>query len=254
MEVCGMAVRARATAGIVAFAMACALAGCSGSNDSPVGPGQTGGSNTPGGTVTPTGGSCRTLATASTGTTITGTVTSQTTTNCSFHSDTNQIVCTIQASDTTGASSTTTQTSTYPSRASLVDEITVIPPLQHVLSVVSSATGTSGSSSSTLNYTYDGQGRLTATDLVELGYVTTFTSWDASGRPLAGSAGSNTVTYSYDDAQRSMTSVNTASGLQPLTCVLRYDTNGNPTSQTCSSGGDSVTTTYVTTATTQVCK
>jgi YD repeat-containing protein len=185
---------------------------------------------------------------------VAGTATSHTTTTCAFHADTNQVICTIDATDSTGASSTTTQTSTYPSRAALVDEVSVIPPLSHVLSVVSSSITSSGSSSSsTLNYTYDDQGRLTGTDLVDLGYVTTYTSWDANGRPLTGSAGGNTVAYSFDDAQRTQTTVATSNG-QALTCVLSYDVNGNPTSQTCSAGGEAVTTTYTTTATTQVCK
>ncbi len=245
-----MDVRASVRVGIVALAMVCALAGCSGSDDSPVGPGQTGGSSTPGGTVTPTGGNCRTLATASTGTTTTtaSAFTSTSTTNCSFNANTNQVVCAIQYSDSTGASSTTTQTSTYASRAALVDEVAVIPPLTHALSVA-----TTGGSSQTMTFSYDGQGRLTGSTLP--GATTTYTAWDAAGRPTAGTSvlATNTNTLAISYSSSAQTTQSTSNG-QTTTCVLTYDANGNPTAQSCAAGNTVTTTVYTTTATTQVCK
>jgi hypothetical protein len=71
------------------------------------------------------------------------------TVNCTFNATTNAYSCSHVYSDTLGFMSTTTTVVGYNSRADLVDEVRVIPPLSLSLEAVTTGTGTQGPINST---------------------------------------------------------------------------------------------------------
>lgn len=197
------------------------------------------------------GPTCRTVPTTQTQTMGSGAFKAQASTKCAFDAGTNSFACTIQYSDSTGANTTTVQTFAYASKAVFVDEIAVVPPLQRASSVT--VTGT-GRAPETTTYEYNGH-RLTKETLP--GAVTTYTAWDNSGRPTAGSSvlatNTNTLSIAYDDARRTRTTTSTTNGLATV-CTITYDVNGNPIAQTCSGGGVVSGGTSTITATERICK
>jgi YD repeat-containing protein len=181
-----------------------------------------------------------------------------TTGTCTFTQAALQFNCMLRYSDTTGFSSTNTSISTYASIADIVDEVSVVPPLKRLISVSGTVVSGGSSTSSSGTYTYDSQKRITRE--VTTGSTTTYSAWDSAGRPTAASTiGSNgqttTLTMSYNDTARTLTTSNTQSGIT-TSCNQVYDTNGNQISYVCTSSlpaaGTNGTTTV--TGTAQVCK
>jgi YD repeat-containing protein len=157
-----------------------------------------------------------------------------------------------------GVSHTTSTATTFRSVADFVDEVRVVPPLTKSLAATSTTARGRAPSTGSETHAYDAQGRLvrsvgrSATGATS---TTTFTAWDAAGRPTlardAGAGFDNIRRISYDDAARTRTTV-VGNGL--VTTVETFDANGNPTSQT-AAGGPSRSTTVIAIASTQrVCK
>ena len=228
---------------------------------SPTGPSNSGGGSSDGGT---SGGgttaSCRTAATStrSVQTFVTGVVVT-TDSSCTFNAGTNEVGCQMTFMDSVGGPGTGTQTTRFASRSDLVDEVAVVPPVSRALGTTTVTSAAGLSLTTTATHTYDGQRRLMSTQVVttpipvigSLTTTTTFSSWDASGRPTAGAAtgaGGSTVTISYDNTNRTVTQ-NTG----PNTCTHTYDQNGVILREVCT--GTTASTTVVTVnSTQQVCK
>jgi YD repeat-containing protein len=171
-----------------------------------------------------------------------------TTGTCTFSAAALEVACTTRYSDTLGTSTTSSSIATYTSLEDMVEEVSVIPPLKRLVSVTGN---TPGQSRGTTSYRYDAQKRI----VEERGTATTtiYTAWDRAGRPLAatttGGRGRPTVlAMSYNDAARTMTTVNTQAGVS-TSCVQTYDTNGNQISYRCTSSAAGGTTRGTTTIT-----
>jgi hypothetical protein len=172
-----------------------------------------------------------------------------------------------------GASCTATNSSTaaYASVADFVDENK--PPGRRLVRTITgsgsvtgppsscgSAPGTSAPTTTTLNY--DAQGRL----LSDGGY--TYSAWDSFGRPTMGTApppqgytcGSGSVSISYNDAARTMTSSlrfdSCVTGPRTITTIVEFDSDViEVRSRTTTAGSAASTTATITPlATAQVCK
>jgi YD repeat-containing protein len=223
-----------------------------GGGGSPNSPSGGGGGSTP-------APSCRTAAGIShavqtftqTGVTVT------TDTTCAHNTGTNDIVCNSNFVDSQGGPGTLTQTSRFASRADIVDEVAVNPPLARSLGTTTVTTAGGFSLTATATNSYDSQRRLTSvavvTSPVPLSTTFTYSAWDASGRPTAGtfaiSPGPNgSVSIAYDNANRTVTRND---GLN--TCIQTYDPNGNIQRETCTGTSPSTTTVSVQ-STLQICK
>jgi YD repeat-containing protein len=122
---------------------------------------------------------------------------------------------------------------------------------------ISSAVGTV---TTTATWTYDAQNRITQRHESNLGTITMFTAWDASGRPTAAHlvGAPDTLAFVYDDSARSQTATTNSpsSGVQSV-ATLVFDVNGNPVSSrltaTTPLGQFATDVTYSTTGTRQVC-
>ena len=170
-----------------------------------------------------------------------------------------EVGCQLTFVDSAGGPGTGTQTTRFASRSDLVDEVAVVPPVSRALGTTTVTSAAGGSLTTTATHTYDGQRRLMSTQVVtapipvigSLTTITTYSSWDASGRPTAGTAtgpGGSTVTISYDNTNRTVTQ-NTG----PNTCTQTYDQNGIIIREGCT--GTTASTTVVTVnSTQQVCK
>jgi YD repeat-containing protein len=236
------------------FAVACGAIACSGGGGS-------GSPNSPsGGGGSTSAPSCRTFAGIShavqtftqTGVTVT------TDTTCSHNTGTNDVTCNSTFVDSQGGPpGTLTQTSRFASRADIVDEVSVIPPLSRSLGTTTVTTVSGFSLTTTATNSYDSQRRLTSTAIVTspvpLSTTFTYSAWDTSGRPTAGTVAispgpSGSVSITYNNADRTVTRND---GLN--TCTQRYDPNGNIQGETCT--GTSPSTTNVTVqSTVQICK
>lgn len=208
----------------------------------------TGGSGNAGGAAS---SSCRTGPATYRIVTTAASVTSTINGSCTFNQATVEGTCTNQYSDSTGQSFTSTSTTRNSSRGEVVDEVSVIPPLN-----LSSSTTTTLSNpgqapiTSTATRTFSGRRILTQTSSgTGVTTVTTYTAWDSSERPTAATivtAGvSSQQTISYDNAARTQTM--TQGG---VTCTQAFDANGNPTVGTCP--GSTATFTMLTTQ--QICR
>ena len=241
----------------LAVAAACTgVTACKGGGGSPNSPSGSGGG---GSTSSP---SCRTAAGISHSVqtfTATGqTVTSDTT--CAHNTATNDVVCNSTVVDSVGGSGTLTQTSRFSSRADIVDEVAVNPPLARSLGTTTVTVLGGVSLTTTATNTYDSQQRLTSTQTVTpipvVGQITTtmtFNAWDTSGRPTGGSitlspGGTNPISYTYDATNRTATR-----NLGLNTCTVTYDPNGNITREVCT-GTQPSTTTVTINSTQQICK
>jgi YD repeat-containing protein len=192
-------------------------------------------------TTTPTTGACRTYPTNQISVTNPlGTTTSET---CQFSTASNQLACTLTLS-ACGAVSFTAQ---YASRSDFVDEVSVIPPKMLPRSQLTAPNACGMSNGA---YTYDAQNRLMTYTIN--GVTRIYSAWDGSGRPTSGViVGGATETYTYNDAERTTTLVQTTVG-QVTTTVYRYDGLGNLISAIVN-GGELVTTNIVQSVA-QVCK
>lgn len=164
-------------------------------------------------------------------------------------------------------SQTLSSVATYQSVSDFVDEgralgRTLVRTVRNTTSSVGGPACGPTTTSGTITYNYDAQGRLISDGNV------TYTAWDSSGRPTTGTAppvsGATcsplTVNISYNDAARSMTVINEFTscvlGRQVATSVLTYDSDAiQLTSRTTVAGSNAATTQTLTTlATAQVCK
>ena len=118
-------------------------------------------------------------------------------------------------------------TDKYNSVADFIDEIRVVPPVARI-QTQSRRYASGPAPNSEVTYEYDAARRQTrlSTNMAGNLLLTTYSAWDASGRPTAATVSSRASTinlqYRYDDAARTMTTTNPA-GSQTET----YDTDGN---------------------------
>jgi len=231
-----------------AAAIACSGGGGSGSPNSPSGGG--------GSTSAP---SCRTFAgiTHAVQTFTQTGVTVTTDTTCSHNTGTNDVICNSTFVDSQGGPGTLTQTSRFASRADIVDEVSVIPPLSRSLGTTTVTTIGGFALTATATNSYDSQRRLTSvaivTSPVPLSTTFTYSAWEASGRPTAGTVAispgpSGSVSITYNNPDRTVTRND---GLN--TCIQRSDLNGNIQGETCT-GTSPSTTTVTVQSTLQICK
>jgi YD repeat-containing protein len=146
----------------------------------------------------------------------------------------------------------TTTVHTYSSNADFVDEVRVIPVLTLTAGTTTTSSAACGSSVSTVTYSYDSQHRLT--QVTSGTSAITYTAWDSSGRPTAGSFTGTTITNVYNDTLRTSTQSQLSGGVTSVTTTT-FDLNGNP-QQVVNTVASvlALTTTSTTTATGQVCK
>ena len=145
-----------------------------------------------------------------------------------------------------------TGVATYNTVADFVDEIRVVPPVFLAVGTTSQNSGQCGTGAGgSLTYHYDASRRLTGWTATP-GTTTTFTAWDAQGRPTTGPTGTGgTISNVYDDGARTNTQTQNPGN---TVSTLTYDTNGNETKQVVVSGGVTATTTFDITSTATVCK
>lgn len=213
---------------LTVFAVAIVMVACGGGGGggSPTGPG----SPPPGGSGGGGNQSCRQLP-SSYVTTGDG---YNTTATCSFDAASVRITCTEQYSDSSG-NSTFVAVSTWPARGDVVDEISVLPPVRRATTTTVTQTA-GGNFTQAINYSYDGQKRLVRED--ETGRdgssTTTYTAWDAAGRPTAGTrvapSGTITLSLTHDEGARS-TTITPSPGAGP--CTYTHNENGVVTRIVC---------------------
>ena len=132
---------------------------------------------------------CRTVATASTTKTTSPGFTSETSTTCRYDKATNKSTCTNKYKDSFKTGTTTISVTTYAKLDDVIDETKVNPPRRRSLRTDTTAEGSKGKSTTSLVNTYDGQNRLVqevGTSTPGTTVTTTYTRWDAAGRPTAG--------------------------------------------------------------------
>lgn len=242
--------------------MCVALAFCGGSSPTAPSASQSGGGSGPGTGSAPTGGgggtasptACRTGVATYRIVTTSSAVTSTVNGSCTFNPTAVEGTCTNQYSDSTGQNFTSVSTTRNATRGDVVDEVSVIPPLNLSVSTVTTLPiAGQGTTTLTATRTFSGRRLLTNTSVSQpsLGppSVTTYLAWDAADRPTAGTVvtGGQSVpqSFTYDNATRTQTS--TSAG---ATCTQTFDQNGNPAVGTCS--GATATTTVL--ATQQICR
>jgi hypothetical protein len=196
---------------------------------------------------------CRTFATNITQVVTAGSTQTNVTGTCFFNQATNQLSC----SYVSGATPCYTQLQTFSSAADFVDEVSVVPPVKRLNSEVITNQGACGLPTRSTLFTYDGQRRLMRTVEQGTGGTNTYTTWDSSGRPTAGTnpgPPAATYTYAYSDANRTET-LTTVAGALNVTTTTTYSADGIVTNinNAIASGA---TTTYVITpvGTAKVCK
>ena len=190
---------------------------------------------------------------------------SDVTSTCKFDKAASKSTCTSEYVDSVGTKTTTVSVTTFASVADVIDEIKVIPPLRLSTKVENKTSGQRGPSTTIVEDSYDEQRRLikeSVTAASGSSYSTTYTSWDKSGRPLAGStvyakAPTTAMEMVYDDATRTVTTTN-GTGAIKITCGLTYDANGNPASTECQTPGGAPgsmsRSTTTTTGTERICR
>jgi hypothetical protein len=205
--------------------------------------------NNNGGNNNAGGNACRTYSTAADVSTTVSGVTLQTgKTTGTFDQAAKQ--STIKTFFANGALCSTS-VFTYNSVADFVDEVRVVPGVTLAASNTNTNSGTCGSFVATVTYTYDGQRRLKT--MTSIGGTTTYTAWDNSGRPTAGTSNGITITNVYDDAARTLTQTQVSSSGQSVN-VQTFDANGIQLKVVTTDSNGTSTTTYNNTGTAQVCK
>jgi hypothetical protein len=202
--------------------------------------------NSPGGT---SGSSCRTYSTAADVSTRTSGTSIVFNAKETANFDASAKKVTVETKFANGTACNTA-ISSYNSVADFVDEVRVIPPVNLQTGSTSTNSGGCPGGSGSNTFTYDSQRRLTAI-VPNTGNPTTYTAWDSSGRPTAGSSGGASISIAYDNAARTQTQTQTSPA---ATSTLSFDANGILTSSVVSSGGVTSTTTFTTTSTATVCK
>jgi YD repeat-containing protein len=133
----------------------------------------------------------------------------------------------------------------YKSAADFVDEIRVIPPISRAVSGSTTYQPSGpGAQNATIAFNYDPQRR--QTDMLfqfadGRTVKTTYSAWDASGRPTAHTTSGQAFRYAYDDAKRTMT-ITGPGGVQ----VHWFDPNGSLVKQDDAPAGAPASTTTVT--------
>ncbi len=193
---------------------------------------------------------CRVAAMELTSATKAPNLQTESSTACSLDRKAVTWTCKSTNKDSRGTTTTTHSVTTYKSIADIVDEIAVIPPLRRAVRVDSSFDGPHGSGKNNVVYTYDSQNRLVqdaATSSTGATAKTTYSSWDAQGRPTAAgmtmsSGPGSTMTLKYDDAARVQTMTTEAMG-QRITCEVGFDANGHIIANSCRGPAGVVSTT-----------
>jgi len=163
--------------------------------------------------------------------------------SCQFERATRVLRCI--ATVTGGGCTSIMRSATYATVADFVEEAEAVGRERwDTLEIVQSG----GCSESTARYvyTYDAQKRPVQQQLNNAGFQidTTFTAWDAQGRPTqdtwtsTSGCGSGTETRSYDDAARKVMETSKGCSATQGDQTLTYDANGNLVSQLWT-GGDS---------------
>jgi len=204
---------------------------------------------------------CRTIVKAAATHTGGHGFTTDTTTACAYDKTTNKATCTNTYQDSHGTKTTSVSVTTYASLADVIDEVTVVPTLRRSLRTDSTIKGPRGTTTSTLVNTYDRQHRHVeevATASAGQKATTTYSSWDAAGRPTAGRTVhpgvTTTLAISYNDGTRTQTTTSTGGGLH-ITCSMQFDANGNQLSTRClGAAASSSNATTKTTATERICR
>ena len=220
------------------------------SNGSPTAPGSTNAGSGSGSTSN----ACRTYPTTTNIRTTTSGISIEFTAAQTASFDTSTKKATVQTSSTSAPVCTTTNVITYNSVADFVDEVRVIPPISLFASSVGTNSGACPAGTGTTVNIYDAQRRVVQiTDGTKA--VTTYTAWDSSGRPTAGTTtGGGTLTLAYDDGARTVTTTGTAADGTRSVTTQTFDANGAMISQVLNVSGFTTTTTFTNTATAQACK
>jgi YD repeat-containing protein len=166
----------------------------------------------------------------------------------SFNSSVNQATIT---SHLPNGSVCTTTVNSYRSTADFVDEVRVIPPLTLVTATSTTGSAACGSGTSSVTYSYDSQRRLT--QFTTPGGPTTYTAWDSSGRPTAGTYSGSSLSYVYNDGARTLT-LTTISGAVTSVDTITFDANGTNIMEVVRTGSNVSTTTNTIASTDRVCK
>jgi YD repeat-containing protein len=209
----------------------------------------------------PDGPACRNIPTSLTYVTMAQGFSSTLNQTCSFDRAAFRGTCTNRYSDGRGASSapTTTVVATYASVGAFIDEVRVVPPLFKALKAVATGTGPATRNAETA-FTFDSQGRLLKEVTTGSPTTTTYTEWDAAGRPTrvrdTGPGFNNTRVVTYDDAQRTRTTKVIPEGQSQavITTIETFDADGNPVRQVASGGPSASATTITINSTERVCR
>jgi YD repeat-containing protein len=170
--------------------------------------------------------------------------------SCTFNAETIEGTCTNNYTDTQGTRMTSVSVTRHATRGDVVDEVSVIPPLNRSLGTTTTTSGTRVSSSTcTSTHEYDAQKRLLSTRSTSQpgGQTTTitYTAWDSAGRPTSGTStgGRQSLpqSFTYDNATRTQTNTNAG-----VTCTQTFDVNGNPAVGRCANGATATTTVLTT--------
>jgi YD repeat-containing protein len=205
-------------------------------------------SNSPTTMTNASGGLCRTYVTAELKNMQPASLLSSASISGSFDPSTRQATY-IEAFSVGGPICSTTVYS-YASTADFVDEVSVIPPKPLLSAQSTTSSGTCGTATSSVTYTYDSAHRLTKVSSSD-GTATTYTNWDTFGRPTFGTLSTGgSVSTVYDNSARTATT-KSAAGTGTITTTLTYDENGILVMNADSTG---LQTTYVVTATDKICK
>lgn len=226
--------------------------GCGGSgNDSPTGPT----SSTP-------PARCRTYATAFTSiVTLVSDSFSSTSTeseSCQFDTATRILRCTVALSG--GGCSTSIRSQTYATVADFVEEAEAVGRTRYsTWENISSGNCTASTSSRSFTYGPDKRPVRSVTENAGFRIDTTFTAWDALGRPTEASSistgtsnCSRTESITYDDTARTETGRLNGCGSSSVG-VAAYDAAGNPVNYVFTGGSTTFSRTSIVTATAAVC-
>ncbi len=207
----------------------------------------------------PTPSVCRTYASAGTNTTSSTSGAGWTVVYTSdYDLSSNRLTTNYTYTNNNGTRQTYTTITAYASVQDFVDEIGVNPPRRRFAGLASI-----GDVAYTISNTYDAQHRhvseINTGDGPADVYTTTNTAWDASGRPTAGNmvypgGVASSFTFSYNDAARSETKVETTGGTV-VTATQTYTADGNPLLRTQTTNGSPAVSTRTSTiaATAQAC-
>ena len=174
-----------------------------------------------------------------------GAVMTTVTGSCTFDAAAVEGTCTNDYSDGTGRKLRSVSVTRHATVADVVDEVSANPPLQRALGTTTTLTAPGTETRNTSTLEYDAQKRLVSVtaESQPTGQrsITTYSAWDAEGRPTMGTVASGgrtaAVAIRYDNVRRSQSI--TSNG---VTCTQTFDQNGNPVTSGCDGGGSSSTT------------